>query len=246
MKGFRSLTAAVIILIMRALAGAEVTSAPKFDLKSQVEEYQLRYGLKDPYSKLVSNRGDGYESLYGVRNFRVVLQGVLYRGGANNAYNRNGKRNNMNPLTSEGLTNLCEQGFSDAVYLYSKNFSKSVKSVSCRTVGNEDSQLRYSQITGLDTANERELLNLVYQHIKGFRRGPLYDHCWNGWHASGFVAAISLRQFCGWSAAEANAYWVKNTDGNSSGRTSIRNRIREFQPFTDLSIDESERALICP
>ena len=43
--------------------------------------YHARYKLTDPYAKAVDNHGDGFEDLYGVRNFREVLKGVLFRGG---------------------------------------------------------------------------------------------------------------------------------------------------------------------
>jgi hypothetical protein len=217
-----------------------------FDLRSQVEEYKLRYGLRDTDSKLVDNHGDGYEDLYGVRNFRVVLHGVYYRGGANNAFNKNGKRSNTNPLPNEGLKHLCEQGFSDALYLYSDNFDTAKKSTSCKTVEGEPSKLTYSQKTALTASNEHDLLKIVFDHIKGTRTGPLYAHCWNGWHASGFVAAASLRQFCGWTASAADKYWVRNTDGNEAGMQAIRKRIKNFKPYSDLKISADEKALICP
>jgi hypothetical protein len=217
-----------------------------FDLRSQVEEYKLRYGLRDPYTKLIDNQGEGYEDIYGVRNFRVVLHGVYYRGGANNSYNRNAKRSNMNPLPAEGLSNLCKQGFTDALYLYPDNYQSAQKTTNCRTRDGADSKLNYSQVTGLTKANEHELLKRIYDHIKGVRPGPIYAHCWNGWHSSGFVAAASLRQFCKWTSADAEKYWVKNTDGNEGGMQAVRNRVKAFKPFADLQITDQERALICP
>lgn len=217
-----------------------------FDLKNQVEVYKQRYGLRDPYTKLVDNQGNGFTELYGTRNVRVVLHGVYYRGGANNKYNTYSTRSNSNPLQNMGLENLCEQGFSDSVYLYDTNFSSALKVANCRNQSNEDSSLAYRQVTGLTRGNEEKHLTLVHQHIKGARQGPMYAHCWNGWHASGYVAAIALKQFCGWSASEADAYWVKNTDGNSVGYDSIRTRVRDFTPLKNLTITNEERDLICP
>lgn len=217
-----------------------------FDLKAQVEDYKQRYGLRDPYTKLVDNQGNGFNELYGARNVRVVLHGVYYRGGANNKYNKYSVRSNSNPLQSMGLTNLCQQGFSDSIYLYSENYATAPTSVSCRNQENQDAVLAYKQITGLTRGNEEKHLTLVHQHIKGARKGPMYAHCWNGWHASGYVAAITLKQFCGWSASEADAYWVKNTDGNSVGYDSIRKRVRDFVPLKNLTITNEERELICP
>lgn len=64
-----------------------------------------------PSDKLVDNTGEGYDALYGTRNVRAVLNGVYYRGGANNYYNKHLKRKNSNPLPDEGLLHLCEEGF---------------------------------------------------------------------------------------------------------------------------------------
>lgn len=222
------------------------TPVPSSGLREQVEIYKQRYGLRDPYTKLVDNQGNGFTELYGTRNVRVVLHGVYYRGGANNTYNTYLKRSNTNPLQTMGLDNLCEQGFSDAVYLYSENYGSAPKSVKCRNKLNQDSSLSYNQVTGLTRGNEEKHLALVHQHIKGARKGPMYAHCWNGWHASGYVAAITLKQFCGWSASEADAYWVKNTDGNFAGMDSIRKRVRDFVPLKNLLITNEERELICP
>jgi hypothetical protein len=53
-------------------------------------------------------------------------------------------------------------------------------------------------------------LSLRLKHIDGcVQRG-----CWNGWHASGYISALSLRQFCGVSKSNAVAYWIRNTDNN--------------------------------
>ena len=46
-----------------------------------------------------------------------LLKGVLFRGGANNSYNRNGVRGNKNPLPQNGLANICVAGFQTAIYL---------------------------------------------------------------------------------------------------------------------------------
>ncbi|RYZ77760.1 MAG: hypothetical protein EOP05_00595 [Proteobacteria bacterium] len=224
-----------------------VAATRSFDLKSQVETYKLRYGLRDPNSKLVNNTGDGYGALYGVRNFRVVLHGVYYRGGANNVYNKNLKRKNTNPLQGGALTNLCEEGFKEAVYLYTTNYSSAPKEISCKiTKTGEPNRLTYHQLSALGANNEEAHLKKIYSHIKGIVPGPIYDHCWNGWHASGYVAAITLRQFCGYSASEADAYWVRNTDGHESGMNSIRKKIRSFKPLPNLSISKTEQNLICP
>ncbi len=189
--------------------------------------------------------GNGYEDLYGVRNFRVVLHGVYYRGGANNAYHRTHKRSNTNPLPNDGLTNLCQQGFKEAVYLYAENFSSSEKITTCKTQNGEANQLEYQQLSAFD-GHEELHLKKIFQHIKGEVTGPIYEHCWNGWHASGYIAAITLKQFCGYTDEQADAYWVRNTDGNSSGMGSIRAKLKAFKPLANFKITSDESALICP
>ena len=57
----------------------DTTDKGEFDLKAQTDFYRQRYGLKNPYDKLVDNLGNGYENLYGIRNLRVVLHGIYYR-----------------------------------------------------------------------------------------------------------------------------------------------------------------------
>ncbi len=217
-----------------------------FDLKNQVDFYKQRYNLKDPYTKLVGNSGNGDDNLYGVRNFRVVLHGIYYRGGANNVFNKYGKLGNSNPLPDVGLKNLCEEGFSEADYLYPTNYAQAPHSVRCTNVQRQDVDFKYLQVTSLTSGNEKKILTQVWNHIKGKIPGPMYAHCWNGWHASGYAAAISLKQFCGWNADQADAYWVKNTDGVSVGYDSVRKKVRDFQPFPDLKITTDEKNMICP
>jgi len=214
-----------------------------FRLDEEVKKYKLRYNLDDTSTKLTDNKGQGDEELYGTRNFRVVLQGVFYRGGANNKY-LNPPRSNVNPLPTVGLNNLCKEDFSAAVYLYAENFSSAPKSVTCKDSSQHDNKLQYKQYAAYGEAEK--ILAMIYDRIKGKLSGPIYAHCWNGWHSSGYISAVALKQFCGWSNAKADAYWVANTDGNSSGFTTLRNRIRDFKPLVKYSITAAERALICP
>lgn len=213
------------------------------DENSQI--YQQRYQLNSLSQKLVNNFGDGFEDLYGVRNFRVVLRGIFYRGGANNVYNKYQKRDNQNPLQNSALENLCQEGFKNSIYLYTTNFSDAQKSVSCKNFKGEDNQLNYQQISALDEKNTDQFLEMFYKAIKGQIPAPIYAHCWNGWHASGLVATLALRQFCGIDAEKAVAYWIENTDGNSNGYESIKSRIRNFTPRPQFQISETERREIC-
>lgn len=211
---------------------------------NEAEDFAGRYEVpvQDVYSKVVDNYGNGYEPLYGTRNFRAVLKGVAYRGGANNLYNRNHKRDNKNPLQNDGLKNLCSEGFQAAIYLYPTNYETAPKNTQCS--GNT---LHYLNATPYSDTSSYNMLRLVYETIKDESKGPLYFHCWNGWHASGLISALMLKQFCGYTGDQAVAYWDANTDGNNkdSAYQSTRNRIRQFKPYSDLTITSVEQAKIC-
>ncbi|WP_374078511.1 hypothetical protein [Bdellovibrio bacteriovorus] len=213
-----------------------------FDLQEEVAKYKERFKVTDTHSKIIDNRGRGPRSLYGTRNVRVVLHGVMYRGGANNRYFHK-RRSNINPLPTEGLKNLCKNDFSTAIYLYSENYWKAPRAVSCRNTLDEKS-LKYKQYAA--AGENKKILNLIYLRIKGRLDGPVYTHCWNGWHSSGLIAAMALKQFCGWNNSRAEAYWRKNTDGNSHGYTRLRKRLRDFKPYAEYKISSKEKALICP
>jgi hypothetical protein len=216
-------------------------------LKLKSTEYKQRYGLKDPFSKLVDNLGNKYDNLYGVRNFRVVLHGVYYRGGANNVYNKiDGVRANENPLQTGGLKNLCEEGFTNAIYLYPTNFSTAEKSASCKNFKNEIQTLKYENIIGLDKTTTPKFIQKVYDVIKGTAEGPIYGHCWNGWHSSGYVASTLLKQFCGYTDQQALDYWIQNTDKNDQGYDSAKKMVTDFKPITKYQISKEESDFICP
>jgi hypothetical protein len=213
--------------------------AEGFDL----DFYHARYKLTDPYAKAVDNHGHGFKDLYGVRNFREVLKGVLFRGGANNAYNEHGRRNTKYPLPTNGLDNLCEEGFKTVVYLYPTNYDKAPKDLHCRSIRGSN-HMNYPQIR---ISKVRVLLETIFTAIKDSEMGPVYMHCWNGWHASGYISALSLRQFCGVSGSDAVAYWIRNTDNNDGPEYDDHKRkIASFVPYTDLMIDTTTQRKICP
>ncbi|MGZ3770745.1 MAG: hypothetical protein ACXVCP_06180 [Bdellovibrio sp.] len=214
-----------------------------FNLKEEVEYYKTRYNLDTLTEKLTDNKGKGAIEFYGTRNFRVVLPGILYRGGANNKY-FNPPRSNTNPLPTKGLENLCKENFSTAVYLYSENFSTAPKNVNCKSVFQQDNNIQYKQYAA-DGENAK-IIDLVYKRIKGLLPGPIYAHCWNGWHSSGLISGMVLKQFCDFTDAQADRYWVANTDGNYKGFNTIRTKLRNFKPYAKYSITEEEKALICP
>ncbi len=223
-----------------------LTSAKAIDraqLYNKIDYYISKYGLKCLGEKITDNFGNGCDSLYGTRNMRTVLYGIVYRGGANNFYDKYNKRNNHNPLPGTGLRNLCRQGFSTAVYLYKTNYDSSVKSVEDTLTGNK---LEYLDITGESNESIHKILNLVYEDIVHPDRGPIYIHCWNGWHQSGLISALILMQFCDYTPAKAYRYWLENTDGVKLKTDKIERVIESFKPYRDFKIDSALESRICP
>ncbi|TGV61049.1 hypothetical protein EN784_01225 [bacterium M00.F.Ca.ET.141.01.1.1] len=239
----------LVSLTTLSAAADETTSLAK--LEDSIAFYSQRYALSDTHTKLVSNNGSGYDRLTGVRNFRRVLNGLVYRGGANNSF-RTPKRDNENPLPPEAVENLCKEGFSTSIYLYKQNYETSEHVKDCTSIGGGSNNFSYlqSSVTSSDDAARshalENILSIIYDHIKGNDHRPIYLHCWNGWHASGFASAIVLRQFCGISGNDAVKYWDRNTDGVSvPSRGKIHSWIRNFSPDAKYSISSDAQALLC-
>jgi protein tyrosine/serine phosphatase len=180
-----------------------------------------------------------------------VLNGVLYRGGANNVFNKNKVRDNRNPLPAEGLMNLCKEGFRNVFYMYTTNYDKKTNPVKCKTDRGPDNKLEinmsYLQKGPWDRKTQYEILKAVYDNITNPNAGPLYIHCWNGWHASGLVSSFALRQFCNYTGSQAVKYWDTNTDGNNKGKSynSYRSQIQNFIQFDDLKLTDKVMKQIC-
>lgn len=246
MRWIFSISSVFVLFSQVSFSPARAAATPS--LPAWISIYESRYPLKDSGTKLVDNQGNGFEDLYGTRNFRAVLFGVLYRGGANNYYHRTDARDNRNPLPNDGLENLCQEGFSNAIYLYPNNYSTAPSSVTCTNLHGGAGHLAYSQISTYNDKSIRAILDLVYGAMNGAASGPLYVHCWNGWHASGLISALSLKQFCGWDGKKAVDYWEKNTDGSYSSPafTNLKKDILNFKPYKDLLIPQDWQNRICP
>jgi hypothetical protein len=209
----------------------------------KAEYYKSKYKTECLHEKIVDNFGEGYKDLYGLRNMRVVLHGCVYRGGANNAFNKHDRRDNRNPLQTEGLQHLADEGFSSAVYLYAVNFKTAPESVKSKDGKNT---LKYGMNTLGSRQKIKELLLEVKSIIENPQKGPMYLHCWNGWHQSGFISAIILMQFCDYTPEQAAEYWIQNTDGVNKGYEHVIKKIKEFKTFDDIKIDPKLKAEICP
>jgi len=166
----------------------------------------------------------------GTRYVLTVIPGVLYRGGG-----AHGK----NPLTSTALNSLCEAGFSLAVYAYDVGY-RDPGVISCTTKQGQPNQLRYIAGRANSTDFKDRFLRLVQEVISNPEAGPIFEHCWNGNHASGELAAVALRQFCGWSTEAAQAYWTRHAAG-----APMISRIRKFSPIGGLSIPGNQMGALC-
>lgn len=230
----------VLNVVLQNVVIAQVQTDSK-TLEEQVHYYSERYKVNCTDEKITDNFGNGHPTLYGTRNMRPILHGVAYRGGANNYYHNTAKRDNHNPLPPDGMMNLCLEGFTDAVYLYSKNFDSSEKHLEAG--GNK---LDYHQISGNSRSEIKQIIEMVYDIINRKNEGPIYFHCWNGWHQSGYVSASILKQFCDYDDDEAFDYWMRNTDGVNKGYDNVKNMVRDFEPFSEFTITAETKKLICP
>ncbi len=211
------------------------------NIEEKLNFYKERYEVNCLNEKITDNFGNGFDALYGTRNMKPILHGIAYRGGANNYYHKTNKRHNHNPLPPDGLENLFNEGFSVAIYLYGTNFSTAKKMIASDT-----DTLKYIQNSGMNIKTQREILSMVYDRINDAELGPIYLHCWNGWHQSGYVASMILMQFCNYSNQQARIYWEKNTDGAYKKFYNVKNMIANFKPFKEFQISEEIRQKICP
>lgn len=200
----------------------------------------------DLMDKITDNHGDGYEPAYGTRNMRVVLHGVMYRGGSNNSYNKYGKRDNQNPMPKLGLDNLCKEGFGNVIYLYTTNYQP--YQTTCVNRWGKTQELKFEQITVAGSSSGiKKILDKVYHVIVDKVSSPIFSGCWNGWHSSGLAAATALMQFCEFTNAEALQYWIDGTGSVANSQyPSIRKQIKDFVPYAEYKINKQTQTLICP
>lgn len=177
-----------------------------------------------------------HAGIEGTKRFTPVLDGVMSFGGGKQV---SPKRDNRNPLQDHTLNRLCENGFSEAVYLYSTNSNKMKRDTSC-SQGN----LSYRQ---MNWKNSDSIMKRIYDIAMSSNRGPIYIHCWNGLHASNAIASMSLIQFCGWSNDQAKNYWLEHSGERSfSNFRSVGKRIRDFRANPAYVVPASVKNQICP
>ena len=137
------------------------------------------------------------------------------------------------------------QFINDVKLILRGKYSK-ISDESKKLIESNENILNYSQ-NSLNNSNEIKIMLLkIKEIIDNPNEGPIYLHCWNGWHQSGFAAATILIQFCDFTNQMAYEYWMENTDGVNKGYDNVKSKVLLFQKFDDIIIDENTKKLICP
>jgi hypothetical protein len=236
------------LFLCAAPASHAQSSTDDENLEKSIAAYTSRYVLATLYESAVDDHGRGKAELRRLRNFRAVLPGILYRAGANNSYRTAyGKPElpNNGPLPEEGYTNLCQEGFSEAYYVYGATGFKRAPTRCER--GGVTNILNYSALhPQYSDVDRKEFLTVIHERIVSDNHRPILVHCWNGYHASGVASAIALRQFCGLSAEDAVIYW-NTTAAPLEKKSKERSlaQIRNFKPIASLAIGAKQQQLAC-
>jgi hypothetical protein len=173
---------------------------------------------------------------YDVSNLRMVMPGVLYRGGLTA-----GTENTRAPLQSSSQQALCNDGFDAIVYGYSNNWhGGSGISISC-----DKGQATYVSKRWDHPDEIHDAMNLLHKIIVD-KKGAMFVHCWYGVHASGTLAATALRQFCGLSGDQAVRYWESTVPSRSLWYPTVLNAVRSFKPDPALNISQEDKERVCP
>ena len=173
---------------------------------------------------------DRYHTSY----VRMVMPGVLYRGGSTQ-----GNEKAHLPLNNDSLNRLCEDGFDAVVYGYGNNFG-GPKTGSCSKGTISYVSKRW------DHPNEIHDVMVELHNIIVEGKGAMYVHCWYGVHASGTLAATALRQFCGLSGDQAVKYWESTVPSSKLWYPNVISAIKAFKPDPSLNISPDQQARVCP
>ena len=215
------------------------------DCFSFIKNRKNPFGIRSIENRIVDNKGNGNENLYGTRNFRVVLYDLVYRGGGNNFHLKDTipKYYLWNPMPLYGIDALKKSGFDQAVYLYSYNFDywypkKRIDSL--QKIG-----FTYKCEPKLKTYLNSYFKELM-AHANDSTSGYIYIHCWNGWHQSGLLSAYTLMQFCDFTNKEALMYWEKCTDGHFKGYKKVKDKIRNYKRLDTYFFSSDQKEKHCP
>ncbi len=165
-----------------------------------------------------------------IKNEQTILGSLLSRAGVV-------KRK---PLSSLDLKNLCERDFTNAYTLY----GGANKTVNCSR-----GTIQYRGSNDFRSpADMNRILEDIHAGLSSKKK--TFVHCNNGAHASGFVAAIALRTFCGMTADKAIVYWERTLNGyplQEPNRSSLMKRIRTYPVRRDLELNAGQKQSFgCP
>ncbi|MFO0619808.1 MAG: hypothetical protein U0745_00325 [Polyangia bacterium] len=180
------------------------------------------------------------EPLDHLPRLRPVLRGAMYRSGT---------------PSEAALSHLCERGWKRVYSLYGEHTTQTgPRNVSMLRTGRDvrscqsEGSPRSIEWRSAPSARLRTLPNIfrdVLESIRNPDKGPVLVHCWNGLHYAGMVSALALRQFCGFSAEQAEAYWRTNANRGANYPLIIAN-IHNFKPIAGLSLTAAEQQALCP
>lgn len=163
-----------------------------------------------------------------VKNAQDLLGGLLTRAGVKG----------QKPLSHADLVQLCEQGYTEAYFLYG---GAKTQVVHC-----SKGSIEYSSSGDFrQPGNLNKILDNVAEGLRSRER--TFVHCNNGAHASGFVGAIALRTFCGISGERAVQYWDATLSGyplQEPNRSKLMKRIRDYKPRADLELNEGQKSAL--
>ena len=165
---------------------------------------------------------------HGIRDYREVMPGLLYRGGANNGHA---------PLKQDQLNALCEEGMGTAVYLYTTGFTGPT-SIQC-SKGSLDYLYKGWEGNGRAAIHQK-----IFDTIQN-KGKPVFIHCWHGIHATGSVAATALIQFCDISHDKAVKYW-KVGIAEKVQYPKVIQSIMKFKKNPKLQLNPEQQKQYCP
>lgn len=169
-----------------------------------------------------------------------MLRGVLYRSGT---------------PSEEALTYLCESGWKRVYSLYGE-FTTHLgpRNINMLRHGRDQRecvsavgprQIEWRPAPSSRMRNLPAIFQDVIDSIRNPERGPVLVHCWNGLHYAGMVSALALRQFCGLSPQQAEAYWRANANRGANYPLIIAN-LYSFKPLPNLTLTPEEQQVFCP
>lgn len=230
-----------LFLILLLLIGQNSLAQKDCDLSKKD-----RFGINSITTRSIDNKGLGDERFFGTRNFRVVLPSLIYRGGSNNLHLKDTipKYYLWNPMPMNAVLQLKSQGFTKAIYLYDYNFNYWYPQNILDDLNNKGFEYICRPRITEDFLNE--YLEDVVSRANDSLKGPMYIHCWNGWHQSGLLSAITLIQFCNYSNKAALDYWESCTDGNYKGFAKVRERISNYKVNKNFMFTDAQKDKYCP